>query len=464
MVLIPFTSNVYVLWPWLSYYGFSTYLIWSGPFNWFCLNMWINYILTMMTDPGMVPRSWEPWKTRGENGAATDQDPSVEKHPRAPVSEGGESTLRQREQASVAQNQREEGGNEPVVMEFKKSTATQRFCNKCKVYKPARSHHCKECNRCVLKMDHHCPWVGTCVGQYNHGHFVRFVTFVSLGAISDVFLIGKRVYDLVRYQNAIAEHHARTAAIRFESSQMDYKRMNAGIDLSLYATPYSTTIELIMMMANIVILIILLATVGTLAVFQYLQVWKNTTTIETFETDRVSRMVERGKISAKHATFPYDLGPSENFESVLGSRVWAWWWPQPPVGNGLDWKISPKARSLAKKMIDDQGIERLVVTWPPDEYYLEHGSRPTSASRARTLANGSFVGRETAGRSRVRRGSEGYVVQAPNYRLQHTIVGREVEGSDSNDQDHSSDLNGDGLDVEEWDDDEMEEDDEDSEE
>lgn len=34
-----------------------------------------------------------------------------------------------------------------------------RFCDKCLIIKPDRSHHCSVCGTCVLKMDHHCPWV-----------------------------------------------------------------------------------------------------------------------------------------------------------------------------------------------------------------------------------------------------------------------------------------------------------------
>eukprot|EP00468_Gymnochlora_sp_CCMP2014_P009955 CAMPEP_0167747166 /NCGR_PEP_ID=MMETSP0110_2-20121227/4131_1 /TAXON_ID=629695 /ORGANISM="Gymnochlora sp., Strain CCMP2014" /LENGTH=66 /DNA_ID=CAMNT_0007632039 /DNA_START=193 /DNA_END=390 /DNA_ORIENTATION=- len=31
-------------------------------------------------------------------------------------------------------------------------------CDKCKLPKPERAHHCSVCGRCTLKMDHHCPW------------------------------------------------------------------------------------------------------------------------------------------------------------------------------------------------------------------------------------------------------------------------------------------------------------------
>ena len=59
-----------------------------------------------------------------------------------------------------------------------------RFCNKCKVVKPPRSHHCSICNACVMKMDHHCPWVGNCVGLRNHKHFWLFLFYSFLGLVT----------------------------------------------------------------------------------------------------------------------------------------------------------------------------------------------------------------------------------------------------------------------------------------
>ena len=56
-----------------------------------------------------------------------------------------------------------------------------RYCQKCKLIKPPRSHHCSICNRCVLKMDHHCPWVGSCVAFNNHKFFIQFLTYVVVG-------------------------------------------------------------------------------------------------------------------------------------------------------------------------------------------------------------------------------------------------------------------------------------------
>lgn len=52
-----------------------------------------------------------------------------------------------------------------------------RWCNRCRVYQPIRSKHCRDCGRCVRTHDHHCPWVGNCVGENNR---VLFLWYLSL--------------------------------------------------------------------------------------------------------------------------------------------------------------------------------------------------------------------------------------------------------------------------------------------
>ncbi|XP_053965424.1 palmitoyltransferase ZDHHC20-B isoform X2 [Anastrepha ludens] len=55
-----------------------------------------------------------------------------------------------------------------------------RFCEKCKIIKPDRAHHCSVCGSCVLKMDHHCPWVNNCVNFTNYKFFVLFLGYALL--------------------------------------------------------------------------------------------------------------------------------------------------------------------------------------------------------------------------------------------------------------------------------------------
>lgn len=71
----------------------------------------------------------------------------------------------------------------------------ERYCQKCKLFKPERSHHCKTCNQCVLRMDHHCPWTYNCVGYGNSGHFLRFLGWVLFATGYVMVELGKKVFQ-----------------------------------------------------------------------------------------------------------------------------------------------------------------------------------------------------------------------------------------------------------------------------
>lgn len=51
---------------------------------------------------------------------------------------------------NVADNDGEQHSPQPITV---KRDGARRFCNKCKIEKFDRTHHCRQCNRCVLKMD-----------------------------------------------------------------------------------------------------------------------------------------------------------------------------------------------------------------------------------------------------------------------------------------------------------------------
>ena len=77
-----------------------------------------------------------------------------------------------------------------------------RFCNKCRVFKPDRAHHCRQCGFCVLRMDHHCIWFSCCVGLHNHKFFLQFLVYVSLLCLSAFVTavpLVMRFFDAHRY-------------------------------------------------------------------------------------------------------------------------------------------------------------------------------------------------------------------------------------------------------------------------
>uniref|UniRef100_A0A182PEM8 Palmitoyltransferase n=1 Tax=Anopheles epiroticus TaxID=199890 RepID=A0A182PEM8_9DIPT len=55
--------------------------------------------------------------------------------------------------------------------------ASVRFCDKCRLIKPDRAHHCSVCGVCVLKLDHHCPWVNNCINFTNYKYFILFLGY-----------------------------------------------------------------------------------------------------------------------------------------------------------------------------------------------------------------------------------------------------------------------------------------------
>lgn len=58
-----------------------------------------------------------------------------------------------------------------------------KFCNKCSVWKPDRSHHCSSSGKCILRMDHYCPWFTACIGFRNQKFFIQFLWYSVLYCI-----------------------------------------------------------------------------------------------------------------------------------------------------------------------------------------------------------------------------------------------------------------------------------------
>ncbi|KAK6460412.1 DHHC palmitoyltransferase-domain-containing protein [Scheffersomyces coipomensis] len=59
------------------------------------------------------------------------------------------------------------------------SSKPVRYCNKCQVWKPDRTHHCSSSNKCILRMDHYCPWFSTCIGFRNQKFFIQFLGYLA---------------------------------------------------------------------------------------------------------------------------------------------------------------------------------------------------------------------------------------------------------------------------------------------
>ncbi|KAF9945615.1 Palmitoyltransferase [Mortierella alpina] len=200
-------------------------------------------------------------------------------------------------------------------IEYKRTTHTPRYCRTCDAYKPPRTHHCRTCKKCVLKMDHHCPWVRNCIGFFNYGHFVRFIFWTTITTSICAALIVLRSLEA------------------YENEQLGINSQSA---------PSSEQI--------IVIIVCLcldgpvLFGVSVLSIYHIWCISSNTTTIESWEKDRVLTMIRRGKI--RDVKCPYHQGILTNFQEVLGKNPLLWLWPQPMIGDGLRFKVKHEKNDL----------------------------------------------------------------------------------------------------------------------
>lgn len=78
-----------------------------------------------------------------------------------------------------------------------------RFCDKCQIIKPDRTHHCSVCRTCVLKMDHHCPWVNNCVAFHNYKYFMLFLMYALLYCL---FIAGTTVQYFIRFWRSFTQN------------------------------------------------------------------------------------------------------------------------------------------------------------------------------------------------------------------------------------------------------------------
>jgi hypothetical protein len=165
------------------------------------------------------------------------------------------------------------------------------YCNKCDKPRPNRTHHCKVCNRCILKMDHHCPWVANCVGLYSQKYFFLFLFYATLGDLIAFICLYNKIFTL---------------------------------DLSVRVNRELTLIELIVVMKDKLMLIFsiffsaaMTLAIGFLMITQYINIIKNTTTIEW-------------KLYPERKDNPWIdqyTGVVNNLRAVLGDNAWLWFLP-----------------------------------------------------------------------------------------------------------------------------------------
>ncbi|KAI3507409.1 hypothetical protein L1887_22394 [Cichorium endivia] len=216
-----------------------------------------NYLVAMFTDPGRVPPSFAP-------------DIEDSEHP---------------------------------IHEIKRKGGDLRYCQKCLLYKPPRSHHCRICKRCVLRMDHHCVWMNNCVGHANYKVFFVFVVYAVLACLySLILLLGSLTVD----------------------TQKDGQQSEGS-----YRTVY---------VISGLLLIPLSMALGVFLGWHINLTIQNKTTIEYYEGVRAMLLAEQGGNVYSH---PYDLGVYENLITVLGPNILCWVCPVSSyIGSGLRFRTA----------------------------------------------------------------------------------------------------------------------------
>ncbi|KAG0370612.1 DHHC palmitoyltransferase-domain-containing protein [Gamsiella multidivaricata] len=436
---IALTSQIFVFIPWFRTISLTRTLQVLVPFNIGVAFIYWNYYLACTTEPGSPPPGWgapevvevceesegrdQEDRLKAETSTAADAIGAKTDN----IEHGHSTSINHKEPHRL--NHRQKNHPDPKGFKttstnlIKKKTPLPRYCRTCEAFKPPRSHHCRVCKKCVLKMDHHCPWINNCVGHYNYGHFIRFITWVSITTGSCMVLLLWRLVDAVQNETYY-----------------------------MYTGDGPTKTQIVFMAVNIVVDGGVLLAVGFLTIYHLWSMISNTSTIEVWEQEKVDAMIKKGKI--RKVKYPYDVGCLRNYRQVLGESTWFWLWPQSMVGSGTEFDV-----------IQDKDA---ALIWPPREYQTskkqdrtfvsEYASSSIRHRRNRDLSSmetpvspdgnasnrRSRSGRDDRASARppshfpthVRRGSEGWIVQDLTVQQRAELYDKQMQYQRENERHH----------------------------
>lgn len=283
------------------------------------LLIWITYTQSVFVNPGKIPADWitQVKSTKGQNN-----------------------TRKEKESTGTTTTQ-----------------STKKWCRKCNAPKPPRAHHCKSCNSCIPKMDHHCPWTANCVSHTTFPHFLRFLTYTTIGLSFLEKLLFTRVHHLW---------------------------INRDLPSYLGPSHFQLAHLFTTLLANSI-------TLFALAILCVRNIWclaVNTTTIEGWEIERHRTLLRRARhfggyleapdgssVRIKRQEFPYDVGIWANIAQGMGSA------------NPLTW-LNPLAKTPRLQdglVFPTNGFEDPGTVWPPPDPDRAY-KRPT-----RALNQGAFM-------------------------------------------------------------------------
>ncbi|XP_024516801.1 probable protein S-acyltransferase 16 isoform X2 [Selaginella moellendorffii] len=214
-----------------------------------------------------------------------------------------------------------EDSQQAPLQEVKRKGGDLRYCQKCRVYKPPRAHHCRVCKRCVLRMDHHCLWINNCVGHNNYKSFFLFVLYITSACIYSLVVLGFHAVD--EFERALE-------VVAVEDDAAIVQPVKASV----------ATASLLKIICGIVVIPLSVALSGLLVWHIYLSL-HNRTTIEYYEGVRAKWLAH----TSGPYSHPYDLGALSNILVVLGPKASCWFCPMAVghIGSGLHFKTSGNA-------------------------------------------------------------------------------------------------------------------------
>lgn len=124
--------------------------------------LFVNFVVTALTDPGIIPRNRCP--------NLTQKSKRRNKPPKA------------------------------IKIQIDDTEIELIWCNTCQFHRPPQSVHCDTCNYCIEQFDHHCIWLNHCIGRRNYRFF--FV-FIVLQTIDLIFSIGMCFWCVKDIENSI---------------------------------------------------------------------------------------------------------------------------------------------------------------------------------------------------------------------------------------------------------------------
>lgn len=205
-----------------------------------------------------------------------------------------------------------------------------RYCFKCNIIRPPRSHHCSICDSCVMRMDHHCPWVGNCVGINNHKLFINFLFNSMMGCIIVACTMFHSIYHLTWTE--VSKEMNYQAAMFLSCALIFSLGGLFGLHLFFIATNQSTLEMDALVVSN---------------------PFARKKTVLKSKKDREQRdpiQIIQGRRNNPTVVMPQNRQTKEvvsyfaNMQDVLGEN-WRYWW-LPVVADdrnadGYEWKITP---------------------------------------------------------------------------------------------------------------------------